>query len=113
MSKPYARQFYSSKEWQDCRNDYGTRHSWLCEDCLERGRYTPGIEVHHIEELKPWNINRPEVTLNFDNLVLLCRECHKARHKGNATGRRYFFDEITGEVHISDPPDRAENDAQP
>lgn len=74
MAKEYARQFYSSKAWQDCRNEYMKCAGYLCEDCMKRGVYRPGIEVHHVEELKPWNIHRPEVTLNFDNLVLLCRD---------------------------------------
>lgn len=99
MSKPFARQFYSSKAWQDCRNNYGARQGWLCEDCMKRGVYTPGKEVHHVEELKPWNIHRPEVTLNFDNLVLLCKECHKARHK-QTESRRYTIGP-DGEVIIN------------
>lgn len=61
----------------------------MCEDCLKRGIYTPGVEVHHIEELTLLNIHRPEVTLNPENLVLLCRDCHKARHKTNTKDRRY------------------------
>lgn len=56
---------------------------------MKRGIYKPGIEVHHIEELTPLNIHRPEVALNMDNLVLLCRECHKARHDTRMRGRRY------------------------
>lgn len=89
MAKEFSRAFYSSGAWQHCRNTYGAAHSWLCEDCLRRGIYTPGVEVHHVEELTPFNIDRPEVTLNWDNLVLLCRECHKARHDTRMRGRRY------------------------
>ena len=101
MAKPWARQFYSSKAWQDCRNSYGARRGWLCEDCLQRGRYTPGEEVHHVEELTPYNIHRPEIALNFDNLVLLCRECHKSRHNEKCN-RRYVIGS-NGEVIVSDP----------
>ena len=97
MSKLFARQFYSSKAWQDCRNRYGAMRGWLCEDCLKRGLYRPGKEVHHVEELTPMNIHRPEITLNPDNLVLLCRECHKARHDHRLRDRRYTI-ESNGEV---------------
>ena len=62
---------------------------------MKRGIYKPAKEVHHIEELTPENIHRPEVSLNFSNLVALCKECHKARHIDN--GRRYFFGQ-NGEV---------------
>ena len=73
---------------------------WLCEDCMNRGIYKPGKEVHHIEELTPANIHRPEIALNFDNLVILCKECHKARHNDKAKGRRYTVGE-NGEVIVN------------
>ena len=86
MSKPFARKFYSSKAWQDCRNEYARRRHYLCENCLRKGIYKPGEIVHHIIELDPVNINNPEVTLNFNNLELLCRDCHAEAHP-NSRGR--------------------------
>lgn len=86
MAKAFARKFYSSKAWQDCRNEYAKRRHHLCEDCLRRGIYRPGTIVHHKIELDPINIERPEVALNFDNLELLCRECHARIHD---TGGRW------------------------
>ena len=80
MAKEFARSFYSSKAWQDCRNEYAKRKHHLCEDCLRRGIYKPGVIVHHIEELTPFNITNPEIALGFDNLELLCRECHLREH---------------------------------
>ena len=80
MAKEFARQFYSSKTWQDCRNEYAKRKAYLCEECLRRGIYKPGVIVHHVEELTPLNISRPEVALNFNNLELLCRDCHNDVH---------------------------------
>lgn len=80
MAKEFARSFYSSKAWQDCRNEYAKRRHHLCEDCLRRGIYKPGVIVHHIEELTPFNITNPEIALGFDNLELLCRECHLREH---------------------------------
>ena len=80
MAKPFARQFYSSKAWQDCRNEYAKRRHHLCENCLRRGIYRPGTIVHHKIELDPVNIEKPEVALNFDNLELLCRDCHAEVH---------------------------------
>ena len=73
MAKPFARQFYSSKAWQDCRNEYAKRRHHLCENCLRRGIYRPGTIVHHKIEIDPVTIERPEISLNFDNLELLCR----------------------------------------
>jgi 5-methylcytosine-specific restriction endonuclease McrA len=80
MAKPFARKFYSSKAWQDCRNEYAKRRHYLCEDCLRRGIYKPGEIVHHKIEIDPVTIERPEIALSFDNLELLCRDCHAKRH---------------------------------
>lgn len=91
MARDFAKKFYSSAAWQSCRNEYMKRAHYLCEDCLARGIYKPAREVHHVEELTPFNIYRPEVSLNFDNLVALCKECHKARHNERMRDRRYVF----------------------
>ena len=81
MSKPFAKKFYSSKAWQDCRNEYARRKHYLCENCLRRGIYRPGVIVHHLIELDPVNINNPEIALSFNNLELLCRDCHAEVHE--------------------------------
>ena len=91
MAREFAKQFYSSAAWQSCRNEYMKRAHYLCEDCLARGIYKPAKEVHHIEELTPANIHRPEIALNFDNLVALCKNCHKERHSERSKGMRYVF----------------------
>ena len=80
MAKEFAKQFYSSKAWQDCRNAYAKSVHHLCENCLKKGIYKPGVIVHHKIEIDPITIEKPEIALNFDNLELLCRECHAERH---------------------------------
>ena len=97
MAREFARTFYSSAAWQSCRNEYIKRAHYLCEDCMKRGIYKPAKEVHHIEELTPENIHKPEVALSFDNLVALCKDCHKARHNEREKGRRYLFGD-NGEI---------------
>lgn len=89
MAKPYARQFYSSKAWQDCRNEYAKKVHHLCENCLRQGIYKPGEIVHHRIEISPLNIDRPEITLNHKNLELLCRECHKQKHNDKVGWQHY------------------------
>lgn len=91
--KPYAEEFYKSAAWKTCRDIVMRRDAYLCRDCLAAGRYTPAEEVHHIEPLCPDNIHRPEVALNLDNLISLCRECHKARHMGRPV-KRYTVDNL-------------------
>ena len=89
MAKAYARQFYSSKAWQSCRNEYAKKRHHLCENCLRQGVYKPGDIVHHRIEITPMNINHPEITLNHNNLELVCRECHQLRHEGSTGWRKY------------------------
>ncbi len=86
----WAERFYKSIAWRRCRLAAFRRDAGLCVDCLKAGKITAAEEVHHIVELTPENITDPTVTLNMDNLVSLCRECHKARH--GARPRRYTID---------------------
>lgn len=96
--QPWAEAFYKSKAWQRCRENIWKRDAGLCVDCLKSGRIVPAEEVHHIIALTPLNVKDPRITLNPDNLVSLCRECHKLRH--GARKRRYRVDE-TGRVTIN------------
>ena len=92
----FADAFYTSREWRRCRVAYAKKTIW-CERCAARGLTVPGEEVHHKVRLTPANIKDPSVALNWDNLELLCKECHEAEH----TKRRWRADE-SGHVEI--PP---------
>lgn len=70
-----ARQFYKSTAWRKCRQSYIYSVHGLCERCNG-----PGQIVHHKEYITIHNINDPEVTLNHDNLELLCQSCHNKEH---------------------------------
>lgn len=96
MAREFSRAFYSSAAWRSCRESYRRSRGGLCEDCLKRGLITAGAEVHHVEPLTPDNIGNPAVTLNWANLVLLCKDCHAARHASSP--KRYKIDFITGAV---------------
>ena len=90
--KDYARTFYSSKAWKDTRTAYAKYRHNLCELCLAKGIYKPGVIVHHKIHIDPQTINDPTVTLNWDNLQLVCRDCHAMIH--DRRQRRYKFDEM-------------------
>lgn len=89
--KKYAESFYKSQAWQNCRNTVMKMRGGLCEDCYQEGKITSAEEVHHIVPINPQNINDPSITLNYDNLVCLCREHHRRRHGTRET--RYTIDE--------------------
>lgn len=90
--KDYARRFYSSKAWKETRKAYAKSKGNLCERCLKKGLYVPGVIVHHKVYLKRDNINDPAVSLNWNNLELVCRDCHAQEHDG--LKRRYKVDEL-------------------
>lgn len=81
----FALRFYSSEAWKKCRSEFKKSKGRLCECCLARGIINAGskdnpLQVHHKVKLTPENINDPEITLNWDNLELLCQQCHIERH---------------------------------
>ena len=88
--KEYAKHFYKSQSWVKTRNAYATSVGYLCEVCLKNGIYNPGEIVHHKTHITPENINNPKITLDWDNLELVCRECHGVAHSKN---KRYRVDE--------------------
>ena len=111
MARPFAKRFYSTTVWYKCRNDYAAYRGHLCERCLRRGILAKGEIVHHKVELTPDNIDDPNVTLNWDNLELLCRFCHAEVHDQRKKCRRFSFGP-EGEVIIDTPPDAEEISVQ-
>lgn len=83
----FVAEFYHSWAWAKCRREYTKRVGGLCERCLKRGLIVAGAQVHHKKRLTPQNINNPRITLSFDNLELLCEECHKREHKNEVRWR--------------------------
>ena len=100
MRREFARAFYSSGAWKRCRKDYAKSVGFWCEECLERGVFTMGDEVHHVIALTPENINDPNITLNWNNLKLLCEKCHKAKLRKK---KRFFVDK-DGRLVIPEAP---------
>ncbi len=87
--KEYARAFYKSRAWLKCRDSYIKSVGGLCERCLADGLIVPGYIVHHKCYLTPENINDPATTLNWDNLELLCLDCHNKEHFKEEHEKRY------------------------
>lgn len=69
--------FYTSKQWQRLRQQKFQDANGLCERCLKKGIVRAGKEVHHIVPIdKDW-----EKRLDYDNLILLCNDCHNEMHE--------------------------------
>lgn len=78
MAKEFAKKFYKSKEWLNCRNAYFISQHGLCEKCGGAGKI-----VHHTVYLTPNNIDDPNVSLNHELLELHCQDCHNKEHHGS------------------------------
>lgn len=90
MAKVWAKSFYDSRAWKDCRRAVLRRDLFTCRDCSARAS-----EVHHIIELTPENIADQSIALNPDNLISLCHSCHDKITRG-VTGdlpEEYIFDD--------------------
>lgn len=90
MAQDFSKAFYKSKEWRNFRQVILTERGPRCEKCgkiianaydKDTNQYkTKLIQLHHIEELTPLNINDASITLNPDNVQVLCQECHNVLH---------------------------------
>lgn len=95
--RAFLQPFYSSGAWKDCRAAYVKSVGGLCERCLKRGIINAGskgrpLECHHKIPLTPQNVNDPAVALNWNNLELLCKDCH-GEERQRKTVRRWRCDE--------------------
>ena len=87
--REFAKRFYKSAAWKKCRLSYVDRVHGLCERCGSGGKI-----VHHKVYLNEKNINDNWVTLNHDNLELLCHDCHNREHMARLPMEKtLFFDE--------------------
>ena len=87
--QPWAESFYKSKRWQSTRLAYIKSKGGLCERCLKRGLYRPAQVVHHKTYINQDNINNPTITLDWNNLEALCKDCHQEEHTRSGQHGRY------------------------
>lgn len=105
MSYGIRKEFYNSKLWKEVKNNIWIKQHLLCNRCgkpvyvdgisdyLPRYKRRTGI-VHHIEELNNINVYDDNITLNENNLIGVCKECHEEEHhKDIAKRKEYIFDE--------------------
>ncbi|PKK98689.1 MAG: HNH endonuclease [Tenericutes bacterium HGW-Tenericutes-2] len=77
MRKPKElHRFYKSTQWQVVREIKIRAANGKCERCGALGK-----EVHHKIRLTVLNLTNPEISLNQENLELLCNKCHNEEHK--------------------------------
>lgn len=97
MAQSWAKPLYNSAAWAKVRNYCMKRDNYLCQCYKLLGGAPcgePAEEVHHIEELTPYNIGNPMITLNEDNLISLSFAHHQQVHNGGEDdcGGEFEFD---------------------
>jgi 5-methylcytosine-specific restriction endonuclease McrA len=77
----WAAAFYKSKEWIALRDEVRDEAKMRCAIChkLIRGKAI----ADHLIEITPENYTDESITLNKDNLRLLCIDCHNAKTFGS------------------------------
>lgn len=87
-NSPLVNAFYQSKVWEQTRNAYYKSKLGMCERCNScNGK----MIVHHKVYINDRNVNDYSITLDFNNLELLCIDCHNKEHFKNKIP--YEFDE--------------------
>ena len=69
--RPNSHERYGSA-WNKVAANYRAKHP-LCQPCMADGRTTAAKDVHHIVKVS----DRPELVYDEDNLLSVCRACHK------------------------------------
>ena len=72
--------FYNSRPWRNLRLKALERDHHECQMCKKNSKVNKIVfanTVHHIQEVK----NRPDLAMDLDNLISLCRGCHEKIHQ--------------------------------
>lgn len=86
MAKEFAKPFYNSKAWKQCRESFISKRISVDGGMCQCGCGELGYIVDHMEEITPENINDPDITLNHENLQYLTLECHNTKTFGSREG---------------------------
>lgn len=79
---PKLKKFYDSKAWHAVRTQVRIEHHGVCDMCG-----CSASHVHHIIPLDDNNVSDCTVSLNPENLMLLCISCHNKVHSTNGSVR--------------------------
>lgn len=73
--------FYASDEWRNLRRRLLNDCGYKCQGCGEViYKDLSNLKAHHKIELTMQNVNDYRISLNPDNIVILCAKCHNIKH---------------------------------
>jgi predicted kinase len=73
--------FYVGKPWTKLRLVLIAERGPVCQKCGKVITDPADVIGHHIIELTVENVNNPNISLNPDNILLVCGNCHEAIHE--------------------------------
>ena len=100
MAKDYATVFYGSKKWKELRKQVAEESFYICSICGKPTYSNQGI-VHHKIPVTEENIDNPAITLNKNNLMYVCRNCHEALHKQTDKRKPYSTSNISSKQNLN------------
>ncbi len=89
--------FYASSIWRTFRLNLilerSKEHGVICEHCGKLIINQTDIHAHHKIELTPDNVKDYSISLNPDNIELICHSCHDKEHHrfGYKPGKRVYI----------------------
>lgn len=106
MAREFSKKIYESRRWRKCAKAFAESKLYVCERCHNAIPHKDGrtqrFIVHHIQPLTPDNVADDSIVYGWDNLMLLCQECHNAIHGRHDDGRRIVFDDDGNVVGVVD-----------
>jgi hypothetical protein len=91
-SSAALKQFYNCSEWRNLRMSLILIRGNRCQSCEKIGFDSPDLVGHHTPiELNDENVNDAMISLNPDNILIVCRWCHDAEHTRFGQGEKKVY----------------------
>ena len=75
---PERQSLYARSAWKELAKTILKGDKYTCRNCRTEHKQGNKLVVHHI---KQWSMY-PELRFDVDNLITLCENCHKEKHRG-------------------------------
>lgn len=81
-------QFYTSKAWRDFAYTLKIKANGQCQRCEKNIIDFKYLIAHHKENITEENINNIKISLDPNNIEIICHDCHNKEHRrfGNKQG---------------------------
>lgn len=94
---PERQSFYASEEWVDSVKKVWKRDKAICQRCGKSHNDEKNRGNFHIHHLTSFSV--VSLRANVDNLILVCKECHRWIHSKKNT-KKEFINECSGPSNI-------------